>query len=276
MKKLILIATMVTTLSMGLTACGNKDESSQEAGIVSMDSIVTEATEESSLVDSTTKIIKTTTQTTTKKSPKKTTKKTAKSTSKKDIKTTRKTTKATSNTTKKTTKLTTKATTKKTTKATTRKTTKATTTTPKVVKGSISSSNLKVTYNKCTFGVGDSFDKVKNKLGKQPAPSQKLPSCIGNEIVDEYYFYGMTIQVNKGKIFSIDIMDNGFYGNQTPATIKGISCNKSTKSNVINAYGNPQKSDEYNLYYSKGTLSLQVSVFSGSVGRIWITDSKLG
>lgn len=135
---------------------------------------------------------------------------------------------------------------------------------------------LAVKYNNASFCVGDTFSSVKSKLGKQAAPSAKLESCIGSGIVDEYYYNGMTLQVNKGKIFSIDIMDNSYYGKTVPKTAKGIVCDKSTFKDVKEAYGNPTKSDDFNKYYIDGDITMQVSVFDGKVGRIWITDESLG
>ena len=247
MNKKILIATMAAVLCLRMTACGEKKEESSKAGVVSLNSTTTTASE-------------TATESTT---AKKTTE-----TKKETEKTTTETTTTTTTTTKATTTTTT------TTKATTTK--KTTTTTKPAATSALSAGSVKVTYNGCTFGVGDSFASVEGKLGSQPAPSQKLPSCISSTIVDEYYFYGMTIQVNNGKIFSIDMMDNGFYGNQAAATVKGVGCNQSTKSAVISAYGNPSKTDDLNMYYSSGSLSMQVTVFGDTVGRIWISDSSLG
>jgi hypothetical protein len=134
---------------------------------------------------------------------------------------------------------------------------------------------MRINYNGFEFGIGDQMSAVEGNLGSQPAPSSKVSSCIGDEIVTEYYFYGMTLQVNNGIIFSIDIMDNGYYGNTTPATVTGLSCDMS-KSDIESRYGSASSSDEYNYYYTDGSRTMQISVFDDKVARIWINDSDLG
>lgn len=133
---------------------------------------------------------------------------------------------------------------------------------------------IRVRYNGFEFGVGDNMSAVEGYLGAQPAPASDVPSCIGSDIVKEYYFYGMTIQVHNDVIFSIDIMDNAYYGDQMAETTAGLSMYM-TKGDMESIYGGASSPDEINYYYSEGPRTIQISVINDSVERIWINDKDL-
>ncbi|MGN0622782.1 MAG: hypothetical protein ACI4JA_02390 [Oscillospiraceae bacterium] len=218
-----------------LTGCGSGDDSSEKSGKVSLNS----SSEQSSSADVTSAADSSATTTTT------------------------------------TTASTTQTTAQETTVTTVKTTTTTTQTEAELPAPDSFAGKIRVSYNGAEFGIGDKMSDIESKLGSQPAPSAEVGSCLGDKTVDEYYFYGMTIQVNEGVVFSIDIMDNGYYGDISPKTAAGLSCSM-TKADVEGLYGASSKSDEYNLYYTEGSCTMQVSIFDDSVGRIWINDSSLG
>lgn len=137
------------------------------------------------------------------------------------------------------------------------------------------SGKTRISYNGYEFGVGDKISEVESHLGAQPGPPSEVTSCLGDGIVDEYYFYGMTIQAKDDVIFSIDIMDNAYYGDITPKTAAGLEM-MMTKSDMESLYGASTSSDDFNYYYTEGTVTMQITVIEDTVWRIWVNDSSLG
>ena len=156
---------------------------------------------------------------------------------------------------------------------TTKETTTKETTTVAVDKNSLKA-KIRVNYNGVEFGLGDKISEVEKSLGAQPSPSEEVPSCLGGDMVNEYYFYGMTIQVCNDVIFSIDIMDNGYYGDIEAKTVKGLGVYNS-KGDMESLYGAYTREDDGNYFYTEGSQTMQVSVFDDSIARIWICDNSV-
>lgn len=135
---------------------------------------------------------------------------------------------------------------------------------------------IRVIYNDIEFGLGDKMSEIAESLGEQASSSGIVISNLSpNDIAEEYYFFGMNVQVKNDIVFSIEITDNMFYGDTYGYTVGGLSLS-SNRSDVENAHGTPSRSDYLNSYYEYEGQSLQVTFAEdGSSVRILITDNNV-
>lgn len=135
---------------------------------------------------------------------------------------------------------------------------------------------IRVIYNDIEFGLGDKMSEIVESLGEQANSSGIVISNLSpNDIAEEYYFFGMNVQVKNDIVFSIEITDNMFYGDTYGYTVGGLSMS-SNRADVENAHGTPSRSDYLNNYYEYEGQSLQVTFAEdGSSARILITYNNI-
>lgn len=123
----------------------------------------------------------------------------------------------------------------------------------------------KVVYNGVTFSAGDNINDIHESLGAEAAPSSSAASCLTGELINEYYYAGMTIQTTEdGMIYSVEISEN-LHSGRTAKTAGGLQCG-STEADVISAFG-----DSDNGTYEEGDLKVQIFLRSEKVNAVLIT-----
>lgn len=132
----------------------------------------------------------------------------------------------------------------------------------------------RVSYNGFELGTGDSIDAIKDSLGAESAPSTDAASCLTGNIIKEYYYAGMSLQVNgDGKIFAITL-NNEMYPGDNAKTVDGVAVGTS-EDDAKALLGEPTSSTKTNLKYTDGTQEMTVTVIKGAVDTVLITDSAL-
>ncbi|MBR1392315.1 MAG: hypothetical protein IJ561_00605 [Ruminococcus sp.] len=132
----------------------------------------------------------------------------------------------------------------------------------------------RVIYGGFELGTGDSIDAIKDSLGAESAPSTDAASCLTGNIIKEYYYAGMSLQVNgDGKIFAITL-NNEMYAGDDVKTVDGVAVGTS-EDDAKALLGEPTSSTKTNLKYTDGTQEMTVTVIKGAVDTVLITDSAL-
>lgn len=139
---------------------------------------------------------------------------------------------------------------------------------------SFTAADAKVKYNGFDFGVGDNINDIKGSLGAEAAPASQAPSCLSGNMINEYYFAGMTLQANNdGVIFSIELT-NALYQGGDAATAGGFKLGDTVDS-VKAKYGEPTETKGTSPVYTDGTVSMQLIGASAGLESIWITDTSI-
>lgn len=78
-------------------------------------------------------------------------------------------------------------------------------------------------YNGEVVRLGDSIEDVSEKLGNQSSPESEVASCIVADLVKEYHYNDLSIQVlEDGTIFDLEIIDKGTNSEIKPRTTGDI------------------------------------------------------
>lgn len=133
----------------------------------------------------------------------------------------------------------------------------------------------KLVYNGFEFGVGDNINDIKDKLGKEAGPSQKVESCMTGKPEVVYYFTNLNVHTStEGVIYSVDIGMDANYEGEDGQTKDGVKTGM-TFDEAKNILGEPTKSDDYNYFYEDGTLRFQLTAAlddDAKIGGISVTD----
>jgi len=133
----------------------------------------------------------------------------------------------------------------------------------------------KLSYNNFEFGVGDNINDIKDKLGNEAGPSQKVESCMTGKPEVVYYFTNVNVHTStEGVIYSVDIGMDANYEGEGGQTKDGVKIGM-TFDEAKKILGEPTKSDDYNYFYEDGTLRLQLIAAlddDAKIGGISVTD----
>lgn len=133
----------------------------------------------------------------------------------------------------------------------------------------------KLVYNGFEFGVGDNINDIKDKLGKEAGPSQKVESCMTGKPEVVYYFTNLNVHTStEGVIYSVDIGMDANYEGEDGQTKDGVKTGM-TFDEAKKILGEPTKSDDYNYFYEDGTLRFQLTAAlddDAKIGGISVTD----
>lgn len=134
---------------------------------------------------------------------------------------------------------------------------------------------MSLNYKGATVRIGDSFDEVSSKLGKQAAPSTQVVSCIAATNVTQYTYPDFKIEVNDaGIIYSIEILKNEYSGSEAPSI---CDVKLGTSADDIEKLCGKENSDyaDSSLYsYAEGTFVAQFSLKDKKVYDLWIYDTQ--
>ncbi|SDB37912.1 hypothetical protein SAMN02910317_01863 [Ruminococcaceae bacterium FB2012] len=139
---------------------------------------------------------------------------------------------------------------------------------------SFTADNAVVKYNGAEVKVGQNIDDIKGSLGAEAAPVSQVPSCLSGNIINEYYFPGMTIQANNsGVIFSIELT-NALYAGGDGTTADGLKVGDKV-DDFKAKLGEPTETKGTSPVYTAGTVSMQASGSPSAIESIWISDSSI-
>lgn len=133
----------------------------------------------------------------------------------------------------------------------------------------------KLVYNGFEFGVGDNLNDIKDKLGSEAGPSQKVESCMTGKPEVVYYFKNINVHTStEGVIYSVDMGMDALFEGEDGQTKDGVKVGM-TFDEAKKLLGEPTKTDSYNYFYEDGTLRLQLAASlddDSKVGAISVTD----
>ena len=124
----------------------------------------------------------------------------------------------------------------------------------------------KFSYNGCTFGVGDQFADISEKLGKQSGPVEKVQPCIpGASEITRYRFPGFIVETNPAGVISTICMTHDYDDSSEVGTVQGLHLGDKQEK-VRAAMGEPGQNVEEMIYiYQDGDLSMSFNFDEGTV-----------
>ncbi len=120
-----------------------------------------------------------------------------------------------------------------------------------------------VTFNGTDVHIGDAYDDIKDKLGDETKPSEKIEPCDGGDYIQiMHYFDGFTLTTLRDeKVIGLELPRDG----AGDVAINGKVKKGDTAETVKEALGTPASEDEYSINYNADKANLMIYTENGTV-----------